>query len=140
MKSYLDSSVIAAWLLKESEGVPERKIINESISSELIRLEIARALHRRFATDRLTPDDLSSLFQIAEVWMEQIEVVPLFPAVLQRASGSFPTVIGSLDAIHLATALLWQEDTGERLTFLTHDRQLRTAAQACGFSTSALTA
>lgn len=101
--------------------------LNETVSSELIRLEIARALQRHFATGRLTPEDLSHLLEIAELWAEQVEIVPLFPAVLQRASAYFPTVVGTLDAIHLATALLWQEDTGERLTFLTHDRQLRTA-------------
>jgi len=136
MRSYLDSSVMAAWLLNETHRFPEPRVINQTVSSELIRLEIARALRRHFATGRLTPEDLSHLLEIAELWAEQLEIVPLFPAVLQRASAYFPTVVGSLDAIHLASAMLWQEDTGERLNFLTHDRQLRTAAMACGFATS----
>ena len=38
----------------------------------------------------------------------------------------------SLDAIHLATALLWLENNATPLTLLTHDRQLATAARACG--------
>lgn len=136
MNVYLDSSVVAAWLLKEPDRPPEPQFISAAVSSELIRLEIGRALQRHFAEGRLTPDDLGHLLRIVELWSGQIEIVPLFPAVLQRAAAHFPTVVGSLDAIHLATALLWQEDTGQSLTFLTLDRQLRTAAQACGFATS----
>jgi predicted nucleic acid-binding protein len=37
-----------------------------------------------------------------------------------------------LDAIHLATALLWRETTGEDLTMATHDRALAIAAEAHG--------
>jgi hypothetical protein len=41
--------------------------------------------------------------------------------------------VKTLDAIHLATALLWAEHAGE-IVFLTHDRQLATAARACGLA------
>jgi predicted ABC-type transport system involved in lysophospholipase L1 biosynthesis ATPase subunit len=37
-----------------------------------------------------------------------------------------------LDAIHLATALMYFETSGEELVMLTHDRQLAAASQACG--------
>jgi hypothetical protein len=43
-----------------------------------------------------------------------------------------PTELGTLDAIHLATALLWTEMTGEHLTMATHDEALAIAAQAYG--------
>jgi hypothetical protein len=36
--------------------------------------------------------------------------------------------------LHLATALEWTAYTGESPTFLTHDRQLATAARACGLA------
>jgi hypothetical protein len=44
-----------------------------------------------------------------------------------------PTVLGTLDAIHLATALLWRENTGSDLVMATHDGSLALAARAAGF-------
>jgi hypothetical protein len=41
--------------------------------------------------------------------------------------------VKTLDAIHLATALLWDEQAGE-IVFLTLDRQLANAARACGLT------
>ena len=133
---YLDSSVLIAWLMKEPNRLPEPEAFGASVSSELIRLEFARVVRRNQIERRLTPKDANELLDLAEVWLGKVDILPIFPAVLARASAAFPTIIGTLDAIHLATALLWQEDTGDRLTFLTHDRQLRAAAMACGFATS----
>jgi hypothetical protein len=55
------------------------------------------------------------------------------PSVLERASQPLPTSLGTLDAIHLATALLWRDRLPEELVMATHDRALATAARACGF-------
>ena len=52
--------------------------------------------------------------------------------VLGRASQPMPTTLGTLDAIHLATALLWQEQEGTRITMATHDQALALAARAHG--------
>ena len=43
-----------------------------------------------------------------------------------------PTELGTLDAIHLATALLWKEMTREELVMATHDGGLALGAQAQG--------
>ena len=55
-------------------------------------------------------------------------------AVLERASQPLPTPLGTLDAIHLATALVWREVRGENLVIATHDGELGLAARACGLS------
>ena len=62
------------------------------------------------------------------------EVVSLDSAVLTRASMPLPTALGTLDAMHLATASLWREMEGADLVFATHDRQLGRAAAAMGFT------
>jgi hypothetical protein len=41
--------------------------------------------------------------------------------------------LGSLDAIHLATAELWRETRGQEIVFATHDRALGLGARASGF-------
>jgi hypothetical protein len=43
-----------------------------------------------------------------------------------------PTEVGTLDAIHLATALLWKEMSHVDLTVATHDNALGLAARAHG--------
>jgi hypothetical protein len=56
------------------------------------------------------------------------------PEILERAAQPLPTVLGTLDAIHLSTALLWQEVEAEAVSFATHDLALARAAQACGLA------
>jgi hypothetical protein len=52
--------------------------------------------------------------------------------VLQRAADPFPVYVATLDAIHLATAILIREAHAD-LHFATHDRTLALAAKAVGF-------
>ena len=66
--------------------------------------------------------------------MASLEVVELDAAVLDRASQPMPTELGTLDAIHLATALLWKEMTGTQITLATHDEALGLSAKAHGLS------
>jgi hypothetical protein len=44
-----------------------------------------------------------------------------------------PTELDTLDAIHLATAILWKESTRTELVMATHDVALGFGAKAHGF-------
>ena len=66
-------------------------------------------------------------------WLEAIDLVLLRPPVLSRASEPMPMPMGSLDAIHLATALIWRDRIGPLPELATHDGVLATAARAFGF-------
>ena len=57
-------------------------------------------------------------------------MVDIEAAVLDRAAQPMPTELGTLDAIHLATALLWKEMTRVDLVMATHDEALALGAQA----------
>jgi len=61
-----------------------------------------------------------------------LELVDINSVVLDRAAQPMPTEIGTLDAVHLATALLWKEMEGENLTMATHDGALAVAAVVYG--------
>jgi predicted nucleic acid-binding protein len=61
-----------------------------------------------------------------------LEVVDIGEAVLDRAAQPMPTEVGTLDAIHLATALLWKEMRRVDLVMATHDEALALGAQAHG--------
>jgi hypothetical protein len=63
---------------------------------------------------------------------ERFTLVPLGRPVLERAAQSFPTLLGTLDAIQLASALVVR-DRFEDLSLATHDQELAIAARAVGF-------
>jgi hypothetical protein len=52
--------------------------------------------------------------------------------ILERAAQPMPTELGTLDAIHLATALLWRDMTRNELVMATHDAALAVGARAHG--------
>ena len=62
-----------------------------------------------------------------------IGLISLTRTVLRRAALPMPTVVKILDAVHLASALLFQERRGDGLIFATHDLQQATGARALGF-------
>ena len=64
--------------------------------------------------------------------IDSLEVVEIDAVVLDRAAQPMPTELGTLDAIHLATALLWKEMTSTDLVMATHDGALALGAQAHG--------
>jgi len=66
-------------------------------------------------------------------WLEAIDLVLLRPAVLSRASEPMPTPLGTLDAVHLATALIWRDREGSSPIVATHDSALGLAARTFGF-------
>ena len=51
------------------------------------------------------------------------EIVPIGEDILRRASDAFPTSLGSLDAIHLASALVVRDQVSD-LALATHDLEL----------------
>jgi predicted nucleic acid-binding protein len=61
-----------------------------------------------------------------------LELVEIDGVVLDRAAQPMPTELGTLDAIHLATALLWKDMTREPLVMATHDGALALGAKAHG--------
>ena len=62
-----------------------------------------------------------------------IGTISLTRSVLRRASLPMATPVKTLDAIHLASALLLREHRYEELIFATHDARQAIAARALGF-------
>lgn len=133
MNVYVDSSVLLRVVLGEPHRLRIWPKITNPVSSELIRLECLRTIDR--ARLRLGLEDRLIAKHRAEVLeaVDSFTLVAIDSLVLDRASDPLPTLVGSLDAIHLASALLIQEEL-EGLAFATHDDGLGIAARATGFS------
>ena len=132
MNVYVDSSVVLRVILNEPEPLPEWPTIQRPVSSELLRVEVLRAIDR--ARIRLGLDDQAVAEQrvAALTMLDGCRLMAVNSVVMARAADPFPTVVGSLDAIHLSTALLAREEYQD-LAFATHDNQLGTAVEAMGF-------
>jgi uncharacterized protein len=133
LNAYVDSSVLLRIVLGEPEPLASWGRITQALSNELIRLECLRTIDRARVQNRLA--DVAVSRHRADVLeaIDGISLIPLTTPVLERAAEPFPTLLGSLDAIHLATALLVR-DQYEDLMFATHDQQLAVAARAMGFA------
>jgi len=132
MNVFMDTSVFMRRLLKQPGAFTEWSAWDAAISNELLRVKARRVLDRLRLQRTLGDAELAELNKLMLASFAALDFVPLSRAVLKRAGDPFPTVIGTLDAIHLASALLWTEETGEAITFLMHDQQLAIAARACG--------
>lgn len=129
---YLDSSVVIRKILNESGELPEFANMQRGISSRLLRLECLRALERYRWTGHMTDEQIATSWERCFSLLQRVAYLPVTSKIWQRAEASFATPVKSLDSIHLATALLWQETRGRDFAFATHDAQLGRAARACG--------
>lgn len=131
MTVYVDSSVLLRVVLGEAGRLREWRRIDRPISSVLIRLECLRTIDRARLRLGLPDSEVAERRAAVIEQMTGFDLVPVDPPVLERAADPFPTELGSLDALHLATALLLRARTPS-LALATHDQQLATAARASG--------
>ena len=132
MKVYLDTSVILRKILGERGALKDWGRWRGCYTSEITSVEAMRALDRLRLEGWLLDVEMAEKMRLLRKVFSATGVIVLNRAVLEKASQSFPTVVATLDAIHLASAMAYGEERDEELIFLTHDRQLGLAAQAMG--------
>lgn len=132
MIAYVDSSVILRIVLGQPDPLPEWSRLERAISSELLRVECLRTIDRlrirAGLDDRTVAERRGALLET----IEAIDLVALDASILGRAAEPFPTLVRTLDALHLASAIAVREELPS-LSFLTHDAALGLAAAAMGF-------
>jgi len=135
MIAYVDSSVLLRVVFGEPGQLAEWRRIDQGVASELARVECLRAVDRQRLRAALGDEEVARRHAAVFQALDRLYLVPLTSDVLSRAAQPFPTSLGTLDAIHLATALVWQESDRPRLeTLVTHDMELGRAARATGLS------
>lgn len=133
MIAYLDASVLLRILLGERRALAEWRDLEQGVTSALAEVEVLRTLDRlRFAAPSVDPGRLARRREHAYRMLEGLAIVELSRSVLARAAQPLPTALGTLDAIHLVSALSYREAV-EPLLFATHDEALGAAARASGF-------
>jgi predicted nucleic acid-binding protein len=130
-RAYLDTSVVLRRLLKHPSALTGFAKW-DLVASDLMEVEALRTLYRVHLEGLLSDDDLGERIADLRATVAALEQFPITRSVLKRAGGYFPGNLKALDAIHLATALLWAEHFGENIVMITHDRQLARVARASG--------
>jgi predicted nucleic acid-binding protein len=121
---YLDSSALLKLLHDEAESVDLADWLaahtgTPVVSSELAKVEVIRACRR------INPTTLTE----ATALLAGLDLIPLSGAVIDEAANVGGTMLRSLDALHLASALAIQ---AQLTAFIAYDHRLAEAASAAG--------
>lgn len=134
MNVYVDASVILRLVLNEPGSWPELRSAKTRVSSELLQVECLRSIDRLRVRIQLGDAEIAGLSETLFHLLESVSQIPLSRPILKRASAPFGVSLGTLDALHLATAHLWEQEVGEPVTIATHDKEFALAARALGMS------
>jgi uncharacterized protein len=132
--AYIDASVLLRVVLRQYDALSEWSQISRGVASALVVTESLRTLDRLRLRARLDDADLASRRGAILRLAGSLELVEVDGIALDRAAQPMPTELGTLDVIHLATALLWKDMTSLPLVMVTHDAALAIAAKAHGLT------
>lgn len=125
MAYYLDTSALAKLVVAEPETAALQAWLSQAarnpVSCDLARTELLRAV-RRAAPDRVV--------RAREV-LDALTLIEVTTAVFEDAGLLDPNILRSLDAIHLAAALILGDDLEGMVTY---DDRLGQAASANGIA------
>ena len=132
MIAYVDASVLLRVALAQPDVLHEWSRIQQGVASALVMTESLRTLDRLRLRANLADAEVATRRATILGLIASLELVEVDAVILDRAAQPMPTELGTLDAIHLATALLWKEMTGSDLVMATHDGALALGARAHG--------
>jgi predicted nucleic acid-binding protein len=139
---YLDSSALVKLIRVEdcSEALQswiDQRVEQLTVTSALARAEVQRAIRRNNHTDSgvlIDPDALAAELAGAAEVFESVAQMVIDDSILDRAGSLTSPLVGTLDAIHLASAA---EFNTADLEFVTYDLRLAAAAEGIGITVTA---
>jgi predicted nucleic acid-binding protein len=133
---YLDTSALAKRYLAERGSAEVEALIQQAdaIGTSLItRAEVSAAIAKAVRTSALTrPEGEKILRAFRRHWPEVGRLQISETLIADADTLAWTYSLRGYDAIHLASARLWQEALSEAVTLATFDRQLWAAAQQAG--------
>ena len=136
MIAYIDTSVVLRIVLQQPSPLAEWYDLNHGVSSALLGVECRRSLDRMWRQGFLSETEVTAKRAEAEAILQRLDQLALNHEVLETASDAIPTPLGTLDALHLASAVLYrrtQPDDERPIVMATHDKALAEAARAMRF-------
>jgi predicted nucleic acid-binding protein len=134
--AFVDTSVVLRFVLEGDISLHQAFAATVTACSELLWIESMRVAQRLRLDGGLDDHNLAEAVSRIAACYSSFRVYLLDAEIKQAAAGPFPTVIGTLDALHLACARrAARHYPGETLLVFSYDRQMNLCAQALGYST-----
>ena len=133
MIAYVDSSVVARFVMRQPDRLRELATYSLRHTSLLTQIESLRVIEWARLQEGLGQDEVLACRVVLFDLLRRMQRLPVGRSVIERAGAPFPLPVKALDAIHLATALQLRERRHPEIVFATHDRQQARAALAIGF-------
>ena len=133
MVAYLDSSVLLRHILLGEEPIRHALEFPRVVSSELIEIECRRVLHRYRLAGELTDETLTVARERLDEVLAGIDLLEMSSQIKRRAMDPFPVNVRTLDALHIATALMVAEDD-DGVVLFSHDEGMNRCARSLGIT------
>ena len=125
---YLDSSALVKRYVAEPGSDDVLHIVAEARvagTSLITRSEISAALAKAVRLKFLSRDDATAALRVfRSQWPDIVRVQLTEPLVAEADALAWAHALRGYDAVHLASAIFWQDTIGEPVTVVTFDRQL----------------
>jgi len=125
MTWYLDSSAVMRYLLRHDGRIDLKATSATFVSSEILELECKRTLIRYRLTGNIDDNEYADLGADLNEFVEGVSLIAVNSEIIRSAAENWGVVVGSLDSIHLATALAYKT----QLQLITHDKALARSAR-----------
>ncbi len=134
-RAYFDTSVLVKRYVNERGSRPARGLLRRFrvVSCILAPLEGLSTCARLKATGELSESAFSAVIARIGTDRRQWELIELNAPILERAEEVLQrTQLRTLDALHVASALVFQDRSSATLPFVTADERQNQAAQRMG--------
>ncbi len=137
MKGFLDSSAVLRYMINDDpilSIVPSWSWVG---ASELLYVEIHRVMERVMVQKEISREHYTDRMEWFQETLAGVFLIPVSQSIIRRASRSYPVLLKTLDALHLATLeYVSESDHPDEWTLLSADSNLSKAAKLLGYRTA----
>jgi uncharacterized protein len=133
--AYFDTSVLVKRYVNEQGSMHARTLLRQYrfLSSAIAPVEVLSALSRRRHAGDLAERHFAAILSRLLADRSYWELVEVSPPILARAEELvMTTALRALDAVHVASALIFRGSSGFRISFITADERQREAVGQLG--------
>jgi predicted nucleic acid-binding protein len=136
LTAFVDTSVVLRYVLEGDISLHQAFAATVTACSELLWIEAMRVAHRLRLNGVLSDQGLAEAVSRITACYASFRVYLIDDEIKKAAAGPYPTVIGTLEALHLACARRAAvRSPEETMLVFSYDKQMNVCAQAFGFST-----
>ena len=139
--AYFDTSVLVKNYVQEGGSAQARQLLAayEFLSSAIAPIELHSAVQRRYRQGDITRANYNAIIARVKTDRSSWQLVESVPQVLAKAEEAVVKhQVRTLDAIHLASALIIQQSVRTPLQFISADERQLAAARSCKLQTIAI--